>query len=115
MESVQNAVAQAKSIAAFIAGNHKPYQKVPWFWSDQYNVKLQIAGISQDHDNRVMRGCPSDEKFAVFYQKENRLVAVDAINSPKEFMIGKRWIAKQAKIPVDLIHDMAVDLKKIDA
>ena len=62
-----------------------------------------------------MRGCPSDERFAVFYQKENRLVAVDAINSPKEFMIGKRWIAKQAKIPVDLIRDKAVDLKKINA
>jgi len=115
LESVQNAVEQAKSIAAFITGNHKPYQKVPWFWSDQYNLKLQIAGISQDHDNRVMRGCPSDERFAVFYQKENRLVAVDAINSPKEFMIGKRWIAKQAKIPVDLIRDKAVDLKKINA
>ena len=115
LESVQNAVEQAKSIAGFIAGNHKPSQKVPWFWSDQYNIKLQIAGISQDHDNRVIRGSPSDGKFAVFYQKENRLVAVDAINSPKEFMIGKRWIAKQAKIPVDLIRDMAVDLKKIDA
>ena len=115
LESVQNAVEQAKSIAGFIAGNHKPSQKVPWFWSDQYNIKLQIAGISQDHDNRVIRGSPSDGKFAVFYQKENRLVAVDAINSPKEFMIGKRWIAKQAKIPVDLIHDMTVDLKKIDA
>ena len=115
LESVQNAVEQAKSIAGFISHNHKPSQKVPWFWSDQYNIKLQIAGISQDHDNRVIRGSPSDGKFAVFYQKENRLVAVDAINSPKEFMIGKRWIAKQAKIPVDLIHDMAVDLKKIDA
>jgi len=114
LESVQNAVEQAKLVAGFISGNHKPSQKVPWFWSDQYNIKLQIAGISQDHDNRVIRGSPSDGKFAVFYQKENRLVAVDAINSPKEFMIGKRWIEKQAKVPVDLIHDMAVDLKTID-
>ena len=72
---------------------HKPYQEVPWFWSDQYNIKLQIAGISQDHDRRVIRGFPEEEKFAVFYQKEKRLIAVDAINSPKEFMVGKKWIA----------------------
>ena len=113
LESVQNAVEQAKSIAASIAGSHKPYQEVPWFWSDQYNIKLQIAGISQDHDHRVIRGFPEEEKFAVFYQKEKRLIAVDAINSPKEFMVGKKWIAMQAKIPFELIRNMDVDLKKI--
>ena len=113
LESVQNAVEQAKSIAASIAGSHKPYQEVPWFWSDQYNIKLQIAGISQDHDHRVIRGYPEEEKFAVFYQKEKRLIAVDAINSPKEFMVGKKWIAMQAKIPFELIRNVDVDLKKI--
>ena len=113
LESVQNAVEQAKSIAASIAGSHKPYQEVPWFWSDQYNIKLQIAGISQHHDRRVIRGSPEEEKFAVFYQKEKRLIAVDAINSPKEFMVGKKWIAMQAKIPFDLIQNMDIDLKKI--
>ena len=113
LESVQNAVEQAKSIAASITGSHKPYQEVPWFWSDQYNIKLQIAGISQDHDHRVIRGYPEEEKFAVFYQKEKRLIAVDAINSPKEFMVGKKWIAKQAKIPFELIQNMDVDLNKI--
>ena len=113
LESVQNAVEQAKSIAASIAGSNKPYQEVPWFWSDQYNIKLQIAGISQDHDHRVIRGYPEEEKFAVFYQKEKRLIAVDAINSPKEFMVGKKWIAKQAKIPFELIRNMDIDLKKI--
>ena len=115
LESVQNAVEQAKSIAASIAGSHKPYQEVPWFWSDQYNIKLQIAGISQDHDHRVIRGCPEEEKFSVFYQKEKRLIAVDAINSPKEFMVGKKWIAMQAKIPFELIRNVDVDLKKIVA
>ena len=113
LESVQNAVEQAKSIAASITGSHKPYQEVPWFWSDQYNIKLQIAGISQDHDHRVVRGYPEEEKFAVFYQKEKRLIAVDAINSPKEFMVGKKWIAMQAKIPFELIRNVDVDLKKI--
>ena len=113
LESVQNAVEQSKSIAASITGSNKPYQEVPWFWSDQYNIKLQIAGISQDHDYRVIRGYPEEEKFAVFYQKEKRLVAVDAINSPKEFMLGKKWIAMQAKIPFELIRNRDVDLKKI--
>ena len=113
MESVQNAVEQAKSVAASLVGNHKPYQEIPWFWSDQYNIKLQIAGISKDHDQRVIRGLPEEEKFAVFYQKENRLIAVDAINSPKEFMVGKKWIAKQAKIPFKLIQNRDIDLNKI--
>ena len=87
LESVQNAVEQAKSIASNIAGNHKPYQKIPWFWSDQYNIKLQIAGISQNHDNHTIRGLPEEEKFSVFYQKDKRLIAVDAINNSKEFFI----------------------------
>ena len=112
MESVQNAVEQAKSIAAGIAGNYKPYHKVPWFWSDQYNIKLQIAGISQSHDSHVVRGSPEEEKFAVFYQKENRLIAIDAVNSPREFMVGKKLIEMQSEIPFELIRNMDVDLKR---
>ena len=113
LESVQNAVEQAKSIAASIAGSAKPYQEVPWFWSDQYNIKLQIAGISQNYDHCVVRGFPEEEKFAVFYQKDKRIIAVDAINSPKEFMVGKKWIAMQTKIPFELIRNMDIDLRKI--
>ena len=113
LESVQNAVEQAKSIAASIAGSVKPYQEVPWFWSDQYNIKLQIAGISQNYDRCVVRGFPEEEKFAVFYQKDKRIIAVDAINSPKEFMVGKKWIAMQTKIPFELIRNMDIDLRKI--
>jgi len=113
LESVSNAVEQAKSIAASIAGTKKAHQEVPWFWSDQYNLKLQIAGISQDHDHRVVRGCPEEEKFAVFYEKEKRIIAVDAINSPKEFMVGKKWIAMQAEITPALIRNTDIDLTKI--
>ena len=113
LESVQNAVEQAKTIATCFVGSRKPYQKVPWFWSDQYNIKLQIAGISKDYDQRVIRGLPEEEKFSVFYQKDNRLIAVDAINSPIEFMVGKKWIAMQAKISFELIQNSDVDLKKI--
>mgnify|MGYP000557212324 FL=1 len=113
LESVQNAVEQAKSVAAGISGNHRPYHQVPWFWSDQYNIKLQIAGISQHHDRRVIRGSPEEEKFAVFYQKDKCLIAVDAINSPKEFVTGKKLIERQTEIPLELLQDMNFDLKEM--
>ena len=113
LESVQNAVEQAKSIASNIAGNHKPYQKIPWFWSDQYNIKLQIAGISQYHDTHTIRGLPEEEKFSVFYLKDKRLIAVDSINSSKEFLKGKKLIQMQAEIPLELIQDMDFDLEEI--
>ena len=113
LESVQNAVNQAKSVAAAITGNHRPYHEVPWFWSDQYNIKLQIAGISHLHDHRVVRGHPEEEKFAVFYQKDKRLIAVDAINSPREFIVGKKLIEMQAEIPFELIQNVNFDLKQI--
>ena len=104
---------QAKSVAASIIGEKKPYHQVPWFWSDQYNIKLQIAGISQHHDHRVIRGSPEEEKFAVFYQKNKRLIAVDAINSPKEFVTGKKLIERQTEIPLELLQDMNFDLKEM--
>jgi len=113
LESVQNAVEQAKSVASGIAGNHKPYNKVPWFWSDQYNIKLQIAGISQHHDCRVIRGSPEEEKFAVFYQKDKCLVAVDAINNPKEFLMGKKLIERKTEIPLELLQDVGFDLREM--
>lgn len=113
LESVQNAVEQAKSVAAGISGNRNPYQQVPWFWSDQYDLKLQIAGISQNHDHRIVRGFPEEEKFAVFYLKNNRLIAVDAINSPQEFTIGKKLIASKAKIAFELIKKRDFNLKEL--
>ena len=113
LECVQNAVEQAKSVAARICGNRNPYQQVPWFWSDQYDLKLQIAGISQNHDHRIVRGFPEEEKFAVFYLKNNRLIAVDAINSPQEFTIGKKLIASKAKIAFELIKKRDFNLKEL--
>ena len=113
LESVQNAVEQAKSVAAGISGNRNPYQQVPWFWSDQYDLKLQIAGISQNHDHYIVRGFPEEEKFAVFYLKNNRLIAVDAINSPQEFTIGKKLIASKAKIAFELIKKRDFNLKEL--
>jgi len=113
LESVQNAVEQAQSVAETIASKQTPYHAIPWFWSDQYNIKLQIAGISKDHDHRVIRGHPEEERFAVFYQKEKRLIAIDTINSPREFAIGKKLIEMQSEIPFELISNTNFDLKKL--
>jgi 3-phenylpropionate/trans-cinnamate dioxygenase ferredoxin reductase subunit len=113
LESVQNAIDQAKAAASGMMGEPKVYTEVPWFWSDQADVKLQIAGLSQGHDQAVVRGDPDDKSFATFYLKEGAVIAVDAINAVPEFMIGKRLIAANAKVPVETLTDMSISMKEI--
>ena len=84
---------------------------MPWFWSDQYDLKLQIAGLAEDGDERVMRGDPADRQFACFHLSEGRLVAVEAVNSPREFMFSKPLIAAGARVPPDVLADPAQSLK----
>ncbi len=113
LESVQNAVEQAKTAASSICGNHMPYDQVPWFWSDQYDVKLQTVGLWDSHDAFVVRGNPQSRKFAVFYLQQDRLVAVDAINSPAEFLVSKKLIAAGAKPHPSKLEDAATPLKSL--
>lgn len=96
LESVPNAMAQAKTAAMSICGNNQRYDEIPWFWSDQYDVKLQTTGLCGGFDQAVLRGDPGLRKFAVFYLREGRLLAVDAINSPAEFMVSKKLVAAHA-------------------
>lgn len=110
LESVQNAIDQAKVAAASLLGDDQPYDTVPWFWSDQYDVKLQIAGLSQGHDQVVLRGEPSTNSFAAFYLRDASLLAVDAVNSPKEFMLGKRLIMQRAAPSPEQLTDTQTDL-----
>ena len=110
LESVQNAIDQAKIAAASLLGEDQPYDTVPWFWSDQYNLKLQIAGLSQDHDRVVMRGEPGAGRFAAFYLRDGVLQAVDAVNSPKDFMLGKRLVMQRAAPPLERLADPETDL-----
>ena len=111
LESVHNAVEQAKTVAAYISGNKKPYNQVPWFWSEQYNLKLQIGGISQDHDFYVVDGNIKEEKFSVYYIKNKKLIAIDAINNQKEFMKGKKLIALDTEIPQEILQNIEGSLK----
>lgn len=94
LESVQNAIDQAKAVAASILGQEVHYDPVPWFWSDQYAVKLQIAGLSQDHDEARTVGDPSSGSFYVAYLGGGRLLAVDSINHPRSHMMARRAIGK---------------------
>ena len=110
LESVQNAIDQAKTAALSLLGEKQPYDTVPWFWSDQYDVKLQIAGLSRHHDRVVLRGDPATKSFAAFYLDGDRLLAVDAINSPREFMLGKRLIGQRQTVPAEVLADPGADL-----
>ncbi len=112
LESVQNATDQSRVAANTICGKLEPYRALPWFWSDQYDLKLQIAGLSQGFDQVVLRGSTeTGRSFAAFYYKEGRLIAVDAINRPKEFMACKRALAEQKTANPELVADESVDIQ----
>jgi 3-phenylpropionate/trans-cinnamate dioxygenase ferredoxin reductase subunit len=113
LESVQNAADQAQHVAAQIVGRPGPYRAVPWFWTDQYDIKLQMAGISQGHDRTVTRGNSESNKLSVFYFHQNRLLAIDSINRPLDHMIGRKLIAAGASVTPEQAADESVDLKKL--
>ncbi|MEJ2139414.1 MAG: FAD-dependent oxidoreductase [Gammaproteobacteria bacterium] len=111
LESVHNALEQAKTAAAAMCGELTPYAQIPWFWSDQYDVKLQIVGLSQGYDQLVIRGDKAAHSFAAFYLQNGRLLAVDAINSPREFMLAKKLVAAKAVFDPQQLADEALDFK----
>ena len=113
LESVHNAVEQGKLVALSITGNEKPYHQVPWFWSDQFNLKIQIAGLFETYDEIVTRGNKQDERFSLFYLKEKKVIAVEAINSSKDFLAGKHLINLGIKIDNKIIENKDIDLKKM--
>ena len=104
LESVPNAMEQARVAAANLLGGDKSYAAIPWFWSDQYELKLQMVGFSTDADQEVLRGDPSSNQFARFYLENGVLVAADAVNSPKEFMLCKRLIGQQVDVAALVDH-----------
>jgi 3-phenylpropionate/trans-cinnamate dioxygenase ferredoxin reductase subunit len=113
LESVQNAIDQAKHAAAAICGKPKPYNEVPWFWSDQYDLKLQIAGLAAKDDQLVVRGDPATRSFAVFRLRQGVLVAVEAVNAAPEYMMGRRLIAARAKVAPERLADRAIPMKEM--
>jgi 3-phenylpropionate/trans-cinnamate dioxygenase ferredoxin reductase component len=116
LESVHNALEQGKLAAAAILGLPRPTEETPWFWSDQYDVKLQIAGISTGATQTVLRGDPATKRFAAFHlDANNRLLGVDAINAPPEFIVAKQVIARHGRLAPETLADMSISMKEIGA
>jgi 3-phenylpropionate/trans-cinnamate dioxygenase ferredoxin reductase subunit len=113
LECVQNAIDQAKHCALAIAGKPKTYSEVPWFWSDQYDLKLQIAGLARPTDQTVLRGDPGTRKFAVFHLRDGVMAAVEAVNAAPDYMLGKKWIADGVRIDAAKLADTSIPIKQV--
>jgi 3-phenylpropionate/trans-cinnamate dioxygenase ferredoxin reductase subunit len=113
LESVQNALEQAKTAAANICGEAVEYAQIPWFWSDQYDLKLQIAGLSEGYDEVVTRGEPAARSFSCLYLRDGVLIACDAINAPRDFVQSKALIEARLRIAPESLADTGVQLKEL--
>ena len=113
LESVHNALEQAKTAAANLCGADVAYSQVPWFWSDQYDLKLQIVGLSEGYDEVVIRGNPAERSFSCLYLKDSRLIAIDAINAPRDFVQSKAIIAAGEPIEKEHLADPETQLKDL--
>ena len=113
LESVQNAIEQAKIAASTINQIDLPHDQIPWFWSDQYNIKLKIAGVNAGYENYVIRGNISEEKFSVLYLKKGRLIAIETINDNKSFSVGRKLIQNQISIPLEDLEDQDLGLNSV--
>ncbi len=113
LESVQNAVDQAEAIAAVLAGGSAPYDPKPWFWSDQYDVKLQIAGFNLGYDRTVVRPGAREGSLSIWYFKGSDFIAVDAINDAKAYVTGKKLLELGKPVDPALISDPELDLKSL--
>jgi len=115
MESVPNALEQAKQAASAIAGRPRPAGECPWQWSDQFDLKLQIAGYAFDADEVLVRGDPASAKFAIFHLKGDLVQSVEAINAPPEFMMGKQLILSRRPVNKAKLADPSISMKEVAA
>ena len=113
VESVQNANDQATCVAKAILGDAQPYRAFPWFWSNQYDLRLQTAGLSVGYDATVLRGLPEARSFSVIYLKAGRMIAIDAVNNVKDFVAGRKLIEAGVSPDVARLADAAVPLKEL--
>jgi len=92
-----------------------PYEDVPWFWSDQYDLKLQIAGLSRGHEACILRGAPESRRFSAFYLREGRVIAVDAVNMPPDYLVGRKMVGARAEDPPEQLADTSIPIKELGA
>lgn len=115
LESIQNANDQALTAARLIAGAPFPYSAIPWFWSNQYHIKLQTVGLSRGHDEQIVRGDPASRSFSVVYLKEGAVVALDCINSVKDFTQGRALVQAGLRVAPLSLANVEVPLKTMAA
>jgi len=115
LESVQNANDQASTAAKAITGNLEPYKATPWFWSNQYDLKLQTVGLSIGFDQTVVRGDTATRSFSVVYLKNGRVIALDCVNAVRDYVQGRKLVETRAKIDPDLLADATRPLKELIA
>ncbi len=115
LESVQNATDQAITAAHAIAGQGKPYEALPWFWSNQYDLRLQSAGLNMGHDATLLRGDPAARSFSVLYLREGRLIALDCVNRTKDYVAGKTLVLNGALLDAARAADGDIPLKEASA
>lgn len=115
LESVQNANDQATTVAKHICGTEAPYHAVPWFWSNQYDLKLQTVGLSTGHDQAVLRGDIAARSFSVVYLKNGRVIALDCVNATKDYVQGRALVIGGVEIAADRLADASVPLKELAA
>ncbi|MGD8339225.1 MAG: FAD-dependent oxidoreductase [Gammaproteobacteria bacterium] len=113
LESVHNAIEQGKAAAASICGQEAAFDAIPWFWSDQYDLKLQIAGLSEGYDRIVLRGRPDDGAFSAFYLEAGRVIAVDSVNDPRTFIAARKFLVDKPAWSAETIADTDCDLNKL--
>ena len=113
LESWQNAQNQAITVAQTMCGNRTPYRDVPWFWSDQFNLTLQIVGLATDWDSLVYRGNVEEQKFTVFYLRDGAVVAANAVNNPRDIHFARQLVAEKRRISPGVLSDLQVPLKKL--
>ncbi|MEZ2743665.1 NAD(P)/FAD-dependent oxidoreductase [Halopseudomonas bauzanensis] len=111
LESVQNANDQARVVADSLTGKPQPYTALPWFWSDQYDLKLQTAGLSAGHDQAVVRGDPANRSFSVVYLQQGRVLAVDSVNLARDFVQAKALVQARAVVDAEALADVSISLR----
>lgn len=111
LESVQNANDQARVVADSLMGKPQPYTALPWFWSDQYELKLQTVGLSAGHDQAVVRGDPTNRSFSVVYLQQGRVLAVDSVNLARDFVQAKALVQARAVVDAEALADVSISLR----
>jgi 3-phenylpropionate/trans-cinnamate dioxygenase ferredoxin reductase subunit len=115
LESVQNATDLGKAAGAAIAGKTMPNLSVPWFWSDQFDMKLQMVGFSQDAQQEVVRGSLEEGKFSVFYLRDERVVAIESVNAVSDHVFGRKLLAVDHRVSATMLADPAFNPRDLIA